>query len=274
MDVRGVAAHAPGKDVVDQVGTDLLARWNEPIRRYHTTTHLVEMFGALEELEDAREIDDRQCSIARLAAWFHDAVYDPAASPGANESDSAALAQDRLRQLSFTDNDIDAIDRLIRLTARHDADASEPLDAAFHDADLWILSAARERFDSYCDQVASPRQDLSNLARPARLGDPGPDQPGSRADSSARRSLSPPHREADAATSGSCRVASDGASTEGPAQVAVLRHHLVATSIHRVTRVRGDITAVVLAVHPPADHAHQHENHGDACPEIHGDTFQ
>lgn len=163
MDVRGVAAHAPGNDVVDQVGTDLLARWNEPIRRYHTTTHLVEVFGALEELEDAREIDDRQCSIARLAAWFHDAIYDPAASPGANEADSAALAQDRLRQLSFTDKDIDAIDRLIRLTARHDADASEPLDAAFHDADLWILSAARERFDSYCDQV---RQEYAHVPDP------------------------------------------------------------------------------------------------------------
>jgi predicted metal-dependent HD superfamily phosphohydrolase len=163
MDVRGVAAHAPGNDAVEQVGTDLLSRWNEPTRRYHTTTHLVEMFRALEELEDAREIDDRQCSIARLAAWFHDAVYDPAASPGANEADSAALALDRLRQLSFTTKDIDAVDRLIRLTARHDADASEPLDAAFHDADLWILSAAQERFDSYCDQV---RQEYAHVADP------------------------------------------------------------------------------------------------------------
>src|SRR5450631_3599233 len=41
----------------------------------------------------------------------------------------------------------------IRPTARHDADAAHPLDAAFHDADLWILSAAQERFDEYCEQV-------------------------------------------------------------------------------------------------------------------------
>jgi predicted metal-dependent HD superfamily phosphohydrolase len=163
MDVRGVAAHAPGNDVVEQVGADLLARWNEPTRSYHTTTHLVEMFGALEELEDARQIDDRQCSLARLAAWFHDAVYDPAASPGANEADSATLAHDRLRQLSFSGKDIEAIDRLIRLTARHDADASEPLDAAFHDADLWILSAPLDRFDGYCDQV---RQEYAHVPDP------------------------------------------------------------------------------------------------------------
>ena len=153
MDVRGIAPRAPGNDVVEQLGTDLLARWAEPTRRYHTTTHLVEMFGALEEMEDSHEIDDRQCSVARLAAWFHDAIYDPAARPGANEADSAALAGDTLRQLSFRVDDIGTIDRLIRLTARHDADAAEPVDAAFHDADLWILSAPQRRFDGYCGQV-------------------------------------------------------------------------------------------------------------------------
>ena len=55
---------------------------------------------------------------------------------------------------------MDAVDRLVRLTARHDADAAEPLDAAFHDADLWILSAATERFDEYCDQV---RQEYAHV---------------------------------------------------------------------------------------------------------------
>jgi predicted metal-dependent HD superfamily phosphohydrolase len=160
MDVRGIARRAPGNDVVEQAGNELLARWTEPNRRYHTTTHLVEMFWALEELEEAREINDRQCSLARLAAWFHDAIYDPAASPGSNEADSATLARKTLRQLSLGDDDVTAIDRLVRLTARHDADAAEPLDAAFHDADLWILSAAQERFDAYCQQV---RQEYAHV---------------------------------------------------------------------------------------------------------------
>src|SRR5450631_2676318 len=153
MDVRGLAPRTPGNDVVERLGAGLLELWADPARRYHTTTHLVEMFWALEELEESREIDDRQCSLARLAAWFHDAVYDPATSPGSNEADSAALARKTLRQLSLSDGDIDTVDRLIRLTARHDADAAHPLDAAFHDADLWILSAAQERFDEYCEQV-------------------------------------------------------------------------------------------------------------------------
>jgi predicted metal-dependent HD superfamily phosphohydrolase len=152
QDVRAVAPHAHNA-AVERSGADLLARWTEAARRYHTTRHLVEMFWALEELEDACEIDERQGSVARLAAWFHDAIYDPSARWGSNEADSAALARDTLQQLGIGDDDIDSIDRLIRLTVSHDGDAAEPLDAAFHDADLWILSAPDERFDSYCDQV-------------------------------------------------------------------------------------------------------------------------
>ena len=160
MDVRRVAARAPGEDAVRAVGTDLLRRWTEPARCYHTSTHLVEMFGALEEIEDGGEIDDRQCALARLGAWFHDAVYDPVARPGSNEADSAVLARDKLGELSFAEQDIASVERLVRLTARHDADAAQPLDAAFHDADLWILSAAQDRFDSYCDQV---RQEFDHV---------------------------------------------------------------------------------------------------------------
>jgi predicted metal-dependent HD superfamily phosphohydrolase len=164
LDVRDVAPRAPGIDVVARAGAELLARWTEPDRRYHTTTHLVEMFGALEELEDAGEIDDRQCSVARLAAWFHDSVYDAAARSGSNEADSAALARETLRRLSFDEPDIDAIDRLIRLTARHDADAAQPLDAAFHDSDLWILSAPQDRFDGYCEQIRQEYADVPDTA--------------------------------------------------------------------------------------------------------------
>lgn len=177
MDVRDIApsSNVPDDAVVARIGADLVDRWNEPVRRYHTARHLVEMFGALEDLEEAGEIDERQGSVARLAAWFHDSVYDPSASPGANETDSAALARGTLAQLDFEAADIDAIDRLILLTARHDAEATEALDAAFHDADLWILASPPERFDDYCDQVreeyahvpeAAYRQGRTAILRP------------------------------------------------------------------------------------------------------------
>ena len=163
MDVRDVAPNVPAEEVA-HVGAELLERWNEPARRYHTTRHLVEMFSALEELEGAGEIDARQCALARVAAWLHDAIYDPGARSGTNEEDSAALARDILWQLRFGDRDINAVERLIGLTARHDTDGQEPLDAAFQDADLWILSAPADRFDGYCEQV---REEYAQVPDPA-----------------------------------------------------------------------------------------------------------
>ena len=152
LDVRALAPDAH-HDAVARTGADLLARWSEPGRRYHGTTHLVEMFWALEDLEGAGEIGDREACLARLAAWFHDAVYDPHALPGANEADSASYAVTALRPLGLSAAEIRAVEDLVRMTDGHNAPADDPLTAAFHDADLWILSAPQERFDAYCAQV-------------------------------------------------------------------------------------------------------------------------
>ncbi len=136
-----------------RTGADLLARWTEPGRRYHGTTHLVEMFWALEDLEGAGEIEDREACLARVAAWFHDAVYDPHALPGANEADSASYAGTALRPLGLSAAQIRAVEDLVRLTDGHSAPGDDALTSAFHDADLWILSAPQARFDAYCAQV-------------------------------------------------------------------------------------------------------------------------
>ena len=163
LDVRAVAPHAADY-AVERAGVDLLSRWTEPARRYHTTRHLVEMFWALEELEAVGEIDERQGAVARLAAWFHDAVYRPGASHGTNEADSAALARNHLLEVGLEEDDMDAIDRMIQVTVNHDAHHEEPVEAAFQDADLWILSAPAERFDGYCDQVREEYAVLTDAA--------------------------------------------------------------------------------------------------------------
>ncbi|MEP6632523.1 MAG: DUF4031 domain-containing protein, partial [Lapillicoccus sp.] len=150
-----LAVLAPEADAarVAAVGTDLLARWTEPHRRYHGTRHLVEMFWALEDLTDAGELDEADAVVARVAAWFHDAVYDPAAAAGANEGASAALARDRLTELGLDPAHVRTVDDLVLMTADHVAVDGDALQRAFHDADLWILAADEERFDDYCAQV-------------------------------------------------------------------------------------------------------------------------
>jgi predicted metal-dependent HD superfamily phosphohydrolase len=152
LDVAELAPTAHD-DAVDAVGLDLLRRLEEPHRAYHGARHVVEMFLALEELEQAGSVTAREAALARVAACFHDAVYDPAAPPGANEADSADLALRSLRSLGVGQEDVDTVAGLVRATERHEPPGADGLAAAFHDADLWILASPQERFDEYCTQV-------------------------------------------------------------------------------------------------------------------------
>ncbi len=145
----GPGAH---HDAVLGIGTDLLRRWTEPHRGYHDTRHLVEVFWALEELEEGLEITAREGALGRLAGWFHDAVYDPSAPGGSNEVDSADLAVRDLQALGVAADDIETVRDLVLATSTHDLRPGG-LSAAFHDADLWILGAPAERYAEYTGQV-------------------------------------------------------------------------------------------------------------------------
>ena len=172
---RDLAALAPDADpqAVGATGADLLRRWTEPQRRYHGTRHLMEVFWALEDLTDAGELSESDGVLARIAAWLHDAVYDPAAAPGANEAASAALARDRLTDLGLDPADVRTVDDLVRMTADHGAAHGDALQRAFHDADLWVLAADEDRFDEYCAQVREEYASVPDAVyRPARAGDP------------------------------------------------------------------------------------------------------
>ena len=56
----------------------LLGRYREPQRRYHGTAHVLRVLRSVEEIlaatPDAVVPDP---AVVRLAAWYHDAIYDP-----------------------------------------------------------------------------------------------------------------------------------------------------------------------------------------------------
>src|SRR5262245_30263250 len=106
----------PGPEVI---GAELLRRYAEPHRRYHTTRHLADVLDRVDEL--AAEADDADA--VRLAAWFHDAVYDPLR--GDNEERSANLAERALGETDLPGGTVAEVARLVRLTATH---APEPGD--------------------------------------------------------------------------------------------------------------------------------------------------
>ncbi|CAN5350812.1 hypothetical protein BH23ACT6_BH23ACT6_13800 [soil metagenome] len=157
-DITALAPQAPA-ELADAEGMFVIRSWTEPHRVYHGLRHVAEMLSVLGRL--ARQIpalDDHAMALARMAAWYHDVAYDPRATPGSNEQRSASIARDHLHRLGAATRDVDAIEAVIVMTCDHRASAaagaaSPELVDAFHDADLWILSAPAQRYREYARQV-------------------------------------------------------------------------------------------------------------------------
>ncbi len=134
-------ACVPGTDPVlaTATGRELLARWQEPQRRYHDRTHLRRMLDTLGP-EAPVEV--------RLAAWYHDAVYDPRATD--NEERSADLAAEQLGKLEIESAEVV---RLVLLTRDHAVTPGDANGALLCDADLSILAATEPEYDAYTRAV-------------------------------------------------------------------------------------------------------------------------
>jgi predicted metal-dependent HD superfamily phosphohydrolase len=128
----------------EALGERLLDRWSEPHRRYHTLDHLAAVLAVVGRYADlARDAD-----AVRLAAWFHDAVYDPRA--GDNEERSARLAEAELVGLGARAAEAA---RLVRLTTSHTVEPGDANGALLADADLAILAAAPADYDRYAKAI-------------------------------------------------------------------------------------------------------------------------
>ena len=143
--LRHCAAVGARGDVAG-AGADLIVRYAEPHRGYHDLAHLGEVLRNVDAL--AAEADD--VDAVRLAAWFHDAVYDPAAAD--NEESSARLAARTLAELRVADTTVERVADLVRLTAEHDP--GEDRDGAvLCDADLAVLASDGARYARYVEGV-------------------------------------------------------------------------------------------------------------------------
>jgi predicted metal-dependent HD superfamily phosphohydrolase len=126
---------------------NLLARWSEPQRHYHTPTHLAAVLRHLDTLADHAT----DPGAVRLAAWFHDAVYLP--ERDTNEDRSARLAERALPELGLPADVTTEVARLVRLTTTHDPDPDDTNGEALCDADLAILAASPEAYAAYASAV-------------------------------------------------------------------------------------------------------------------------
>ena len=126
---------------------NLLARWAEPQRRYHTTAHLLAVLEHIDTLAGHAADPD----VVRLAGWFHDAVYRPDRSE--NEERSAALAERALPEAGLDATATAEVARLVRLTADHDPAAGDTNGEALCDADLAVLATGPREYAEYAARV-------------------------------------------------------------------------------------------------------------------------
>ncbi len=125
---------------------DLLLRYSEPGRAYHTLTHIEHCVTELGDVsEPATNLDTIE-----FALWFHDAVYDTKVKD--NEERSAALAREVARSATLSDSFGDFTTDLI-LATKHAAAPTALNEQILVDIDLSILGQSRLRFDEYERQI-------------------------------------------------------------------------------------------------------------------------
>ena len=125
------------------VGAELLDRWNEPHRRYHTLLHLWEALRAVDVLQgEAGDADG-----VRYAVWFHDAVYE--GRPGRDEEESAELAARLLELVGEEPARIGEVVRLVGVTATHRPEEWDADGKVVSDADLSVLAGPTDEYLAY-----------------------------------------------------------------------------------------------------------------------------
>jgi len=120
-------------------GRALLSSWAEPHRRYHTRAHLRDVLTHIEELGD-HAID---ADAVRLAAWFHDAVYQGRSD---DEEQSARRAEAELAALGIDPALVAEVARLVRMTITHQPANGDRNGETLSDADLAVLGIEPTRY--------------------------------------------------------------------------------------------------------------------------------
>jgi predicted metal-dependent HD superfamily phosphohydrolase len=133
----------------------VVAAWSEPHRRYHDLRHLAAVLGLVDELAPAAT----DPVAVRLAAWYHDVVYDPQRDD--NERVSAERARAGLRGL-VDEPRLAEVERLVLVTAGHDPAPDDADGAVLCDADLSVLASDPANYAVYASAVREEYGHLSD----------------------------------------------------------------------------------------------------------------
>ena len=163
-----ISRHSHDPDAL-AVGGELVAAWSQPHRRYHSVAHLMDILVRVEQLADHADDPDA----VRLAAWYHDCVYEGLPD---DEERSARRAEEDLSRLGVAPAMVDEVARLVRMTVTHDPAPGDHNGEVLSDADLAALALPRDlyRMNSAAITAEVKRGELRKFyIKQVETGDPG-----------------------------------------------------------------------------------------------------
>jgi len=135
------AGSTPEASLVSSCFDNLVTRYTEPHRRYHTLEHIVSM---LDEFMEVRIFLISPLSV-QGGIWFHDVIYD--VHSNCNEEASAQYAYAELVQLGVSESLILTVCHMIRVSDHKSSSLFESLDTQlFLDLDVAILGKSWSEF--------------------------------------------------------------------------------------------------------------------------------
>ncbi len=135
------------KSLSEKILMDLCILYSSEDRFYHRLEHIEQILCTIASLSPICQ----NLPALQLAAWFHDAIYNPKAKN--NEEKSAEYAAIALTQLQIPHTIIDKVTKMILYTQYHQATTNDIDTQIFLDADLAILGANTTEYNLYAAAI-------------------------------------------------------------------------------------------------------------------------
>lgn len=141
--------YTDNQELANAIYNEIQDSYSSSGRYYHTLEHIDKLLAVFEEFKD--KIGEKDA--VEFAIWYHDIIYVPGRTD--NETESARLAEKRMRELGIEAERISKTVQLIEATKTHRLTAEvDNFDGQFFlDADLSILGADWENYLAYAKDI-------------------------------------------------------------------------------------------------------------------------
>lgn len=144
-----VQSHALEIGLPDWAWTDLVARYSEPHRAYHTLEHIYWALTSLHEIIVPGSLTDKQLRNTIMAILYHDYSYLISVLPGDNERVSACMGGAVAQQIGWDGIDSGIVRLAINATATHEPVEDFLIESMYTmDTDLAGLGSDQDSFDA------------------------------------------------------------------------------------------------------------------------------